>query len=67
MLVLTRKKDEEIVITTPSGERIVMQVCEIQGDKVRFGFRAAREVEINRKEVQDRIDAGEPLPVRNKA
>lgn len=47
MLVLTRKKNESIVVNGPC--RIV--VVEIRGDTVRLGFEAEREVEIYREEI----------------
>lgn len=53
MLVLSRKKDETIVI---NGDISVM-IFEIRGDKVRLGVEAPREVPINRGEVQAAIDA----------
>ena len=52
MLVLSRKKNEKIVI---NGD-IVLIIVEIRGDKVRLGIEAPREVPINRGEVQDAID-----------
>ena len=51
MLVLSRKKNESIVI----GDNIVVTVVEIQGDKVRLGFQAPKEVAIHRREVYDKI------------
>jgi len=51
MLVLSRKKNETIVI----GDNIVVTVVEIQGDKVRLGFQAPKEVTIHRREVYDKI------------
>ncbi len=47
MLVLSRKKNESIVI----DERIVITVVEIRGDKVRLGIEAPREVSVHRSEV----------------
>jgi len=47
MLVLTRKRNESIVI----DGSIVITVVEIRGDKVRLGIEAPREVPIHRKEV----------------
>lgn len=54
MLVLSRKKDERIVI---AGGEIVLTVVEIRGDKVRLGVAAAKDISIHRGEVQDAIDA----------
>ncbi len=53
MLVLSRKKNETIVI---NGDISVM-IVEIRGDKVRLGVEAPREVPVNRGEVQATIDA----------
>ncbi|MEM6366318.1 MAG: carbon storage regulator CsrA [Planctomycetota bacterium] len=51
MLVLSRKKNESIVID--NDIRIV--VVEIRGDKVRLGVEAPREVPVHRREVYDAI------------
>lgn len=56
MLVLSRKKDEQIVITTPSGELITMMVIEVRGDKARLGFDALPGVKIHRREVFESIN-----------
>ena len=62
MLVLSRKTDETIIVTTPSGEAIKVVVVEIQGsNKVRLGIDAPAAVTIHRSEVADRIAAGESL------
>lgn len=59
MLVLSRKKNEQIVITGPGIEgEVVLSVVEIRGDKVRLGIEAPQEISINRREVQDAIDRG---------
>lgn len=47
MLVLTRKKDQTIVI----NDNIEITVLDIQGDQVRIGINAPRSVAIHRKEV----------------
>lgn len=47
MLVLSRKKNESIVV----DETIVITVLEIRGDKVRLGIEAPKSVPIHRSEV----------------
>ena len=47
MLVLTRKKDQTIVI----NDNIEITVLDIQGDQVRIGINAPRSISIHRKEV----------------
>ncbi len=51
MLVLSRKKNESIVINND----IKIVVVEIRGDKVRLGVEAPREVPVHRREVYDAI------------
>lgn len=57
MLVLSRKKNEQIVI----GDDITIVVVEIRGDKVRLGVEAPKEVPVHRREVFDAIQQGEPV------
>ena len=51
MLVLSRKKNESIVI----DGAVKITVVEVRGDKVRLGIEAPREVPIHRSEVYDAI------------
>jgi carbon storage regulator len=51
MLVLSRKKDEKIII----GDNITLMVIEIRGDKVRLGIDAPKEVSVHREEVYNAI------------
>jgi len=51
MLVLSRKKNESIVI----ADTITVTVVEIRGDKVRLGIVAPRDVPVHRQEVFDAI------------
>ncbi|MFM7072176.1 MAG: carbon storage regulator CsrA [Planctomycetota bacterium] len=51
MLVLSRKKNESIVI----NNEITVVVVEIRGDKVRLGIEAPKEVPVHRREVFDAI------------
>ena len=55
MLVLSRKKNESIVINND----IKIVVVEIRGDKVRLGVEAPREVPVHRREVYDAIKRNE--------
>ena len=51
MLVLSRKKDEKIMI----GEDVTLMVIEIRGDKVRLGIDAPKDVAVHREEVFEAI------------
>ncbi|MGQ9576438.1 MAG: carbon storage regulator CsrA [Thermoguttaceae bacterium] len=55
MLVLSRKKNESIVI----NDDITIVVVEIRGDKVRLGVEAPKEVPVHRREVFDAIRRSE--------
>ncbi len=55
MLVLSRKKNESIVI----NDDITIVVVEIRGDKVRLGVEAPKEVPVHRREVYDAIQRGD--------
>jgi carbon storage regulator len=60
MLVLSRKKNESIVINND----IIVTVVEIRGDKVRLGIVAPKEVPVHREEVYEAIHGvklGNPL------
>ena len=51
MLVLSRKKNESIVINND----ITVTVVEIRGDKVRLGIVAPKEVPVHRQEIYEEI------------
>ena len=51
MLVLSRKKNESIVI----NDTITIVVVEIRGDKVRLGVEAPKEIPVHRREVYEAI------------
>lgn len=51
MLVLSRKRDQQIVV----GDNVVITVIEIRGDKVRLGIEAPAQVPVHRSEVYDAI------------
>ena len=58
MLVLSRKKDEKIII----GDNIAIMIVDIQGDKVRLGIEAPREVSVHREEVYQAIQKKQTEP-----
>ena len=51
MLVLSRQRDESIII----GDNIVITVVDIRGDKVRLGIQAPTEIPVHRQEVYELI------------
>jgi len=55
MLVLSRKKNESIIIR----DDIVVTVVEVRGDKVRLGIDAPREVAVHRREIYEAIKESE--------
>jgi carbon storage regulator len=59
MLVLSRKKNESIII----NDDITIVVVEIRGDKVRLGVEAPKEVPVHRNEVYEAIRRNQQKPV----
>ena len=57
MLVLSRKRDERIMI----GDDISLLVVDIRGDKVRLGIEAPSDVTVHRKEVYEAIQREQAL------
>ena len=60
LLVLTRRVGETLII---DGD-IEVTILASKGNQVRVGIKAHPDIPVHRKEVQDRIDAGEPLHER---
>jgi carbon storage regulator len=56
MLVLSRKKNESIII----NDNITVTVIEIRGDKVRLGIEAPKDVTVHRREVYEAIHGQNP-------
>ncbi|MBM4103235.1 MAG: carbon storage regulator CsrA [Planctomycetes bacterium] len=59
MLVLSRQKDESIMI----GDDVEIIVVDVRGDKVRLGINAPREISVHRKEIylaiqKEKLEAG---------
>ncbi|MDN5276734.1 MAG: carbon storage regulator [Clostridiales bacterium] len=51
MLVLSRKPGESILI----GDNIEVKIIDVQGDQVKIGINAPRDVTILRKELMDEV------------
>ena len=51
MLVLSRQRDESIMI----GDKVVITIVDIRGDKVRLGIQAPEEIPVHRQEVYEAI------------
>ncbi len=51
MLVLSRRRDESIIV----GNNVEIRILEIRGNQVRLGIVAPRSIPVNRKEVFESI------------
>jgi carbon storage regulator len=51
MLVLSRRKDESIIV----GDNVEIKIVDVRGNKVRLGITAPREVTVHRKEIYEAI------------
>jgi carbon storage regulator len=51
MLVLSRKKDESIMI----GDEVEITIVDVRGDKVRLGITAPKSIPVHRREVYNAI------------
>ena len=51
MLVLSRQKDESIMI----GDDVEITIIDVRGDKVRLGITAPKEIPVHRMEVYEAI------------
>ncbi len=51
MLVLSRQRDESIII----GDNVVITIVDVRGDKVKLGIEAPREISVHRREVYEAI------------
>jgi carbon storage regulator len=51
MLVLSRQKDESIVI----GDEIEVTIVDVRGDKVRLGITAPKSIPVHRREIYEAI------------
>ena len=51
MLVLSRQKDESIII----GDDVEVTIVDVRGDKVRLGITAPKSIPVHRREVYEAI------------
>ncbi|NOY43033.1 MAG: carbon storage regulator CsrA [Planctomycetes bacterium] len=51
MLVLSRQRDESIII----GDNVVITIVDVRGDKVKLGIEAPKEIPVHRQEVYEAI------------
>lgn len=56
MLVISRKVGESVILTLESGDKIKIQVTDIDRNKVRIGIDAPKEIGVFRSEIQESID-----------
>lgn len=49
MLILTRKLNESIII----GDNIEITITAIEGDQVKLGIKAPKQIDVHRKEIYD--------------
>jgi carbon storage regulator len=63
MLVLSRKRDERILI----GDNIVITIVDIRGDKVRIGVEAPAHVPVHRQEIVEALQRHEAEQKRQAA
>lgn len=57
MLILTRKRSEQIII----GENIVVTIVSIRGDMVRLGIEAPEEISVHRQEIWQALKRQEAI------
>ena len=65
MLVLSRFKNESIIITTPVGRVEVTLINVGRDGKVRLGIEAPKSIEVHRAEIQMKIDKEKEKGVTN--
>ena len=58
MLILSRRPGESLII----GDNVTINVLGVQGNQVRLGIEAPREVTVHREEIYARIQAEKDQP-----
>lgn len=61
MLILTRRVGETIMI----GPDVAVTVMQIKQHAVRIGIEAPADVSVDREEIRERKDRGEPAPIKH--
>ena len=51
MLILTRRVGETVMI----GDKVTVAVIGVEGDRIRIGINAPKDVAVHRKEISERI------------
>ena len=54
MLVLSRQKDESIIIGE-GEDKVEITIVDVRGDKVRLGIDAPRRISVHRKEIYEAV------------
>ena len=62
MLVLSRQKDESIII----GDNVEVTIVDVRGDKVRLGITAPKDIPVHRREIYEAIQREKADKQRNK-
>ncbi|HOP75600.1 MAG TPA: carbon storage regulator CsrA [Bacillota bacterium] len=62
MLVLTRKKNESIII----GDDIKITVVEVKGDQIKLGITAPKQISVHREEIYLEIQRENQLAARSR-
>jgi len=66
MLVLTRKKDETVVLRMMDGTCVNIKITDIRGNRVRVGVDAPKSVSVDRGEVDLERNGAPPINTNKK-
>lgn len=54
MLIVSRQRDQKVIVETSPGVTVSVQIIDIRGDKVRVGIEAPKSMRVDREEVYAR-------------